>query len=117
MRHATPTPGKGPTCPVLRCTSVLVTGDMLVHAQPWEQAGHDAAAAGKPGLDFVPLLEGQRRRTGSGPPLAGGHAGCSRGLGNGIMGLSPWYVVNNEGLLARGAAAAGAHELLVTRER
>ena len=57
----TPTPGKGPGCPALRCTSVLVTGDMLVHAQLWEQAQQDAAAAGKPGMDFVPLLEGQRR--------------------------------------------------------
>lgn len=57
----TPTPGKGPACPVLRCTSVLVTGDMLVHAQLWQQGQHDAAAAGKPGMDFVPLLEGQRR--------------------------------------------------------
>jgi hypothetical protein len=34
---------------------------MLVHAQLWEQARKDAAAAGKPGLDFAPLLEGQRR--------------------------------------------------------
>ncbi|MGX1160819.1 poly-gamma-glutamate synthesis protein (capsule biosynthesis protein) [Arthrobacter sp. SLBN-100] len=57
----TPTPGKGPACPVLRCTSVLVTGDMLVHTQLWQQAQLDAAAAGKPGFDFVPLLEGQRR--------------------------------------------------------
>jgi hypothetical protein len=57
----TPTPGAGPACPSLRCTSVLVTGDMLVHAQLWQQASEDAAAAGKPGLDFVPLLEGQRR--------------------------------------------------------
>ena len=57
----TPTPGKGPPCPVLRCTSVLVTGDMLVHTQLWHQAQQDAAAAGNPGLDFVPLLEGQRR--------------------------------------------------------
>jgi poly-gamma-glutamate synthesis protein (capsule biosynthesis protein) len=40
---------------------VLVTGDMLVHAELWQQAQQDAAAAGKPGLDFVPLLEGQRR--------------------------------------------------------
>lgn len=56
-----PTPGKGPACPVLRCTSVLVTGDMLVHTQLWQQAQQDAAAAGNPGLDFVPLLEGQRR--------------------------------------------------------
>ncbi|MFJ6284433.1 CapA family protein [Pseudarthrobacter oxydans] len=57
----TPTPGEGPACPVLRCTSVLVTGDMLVHAELWQQAQQDAAASGKPGLDFVPLLEGQRR--------------------------------------------------------
>lgn len=57
----TPTPGAGPACPTLRCTSVLVTGDMLVHAQLWQQARDDAAAAGKPGLDFVPLLEGQRK--------------------------------------------------------
>jgi hypothetical protein len=57
----TPTPGAGPRCPTLRCTSVLVTGDMLVHTQLWQQAQQDAAAAGKPGLDFTPLLEGQRR--------------------------------------------------------
>ncbi|TLM86332.1 CapA family protein [Pseudarthrobacter sp. NamE2] len=57
----TPTPGKGLGCPVLRCTTVLVTGDMLVHDELWHQAQQDAAAAGKPGLDFVPLLEGQRR--------------------------------------------------------
>lgn len=57
----TPTPGAGPACPSLRCTSVLVTGDMLVHTQLWQQAREDAAAAGKPGLDFVPLLEGQRK--------------------------------------------------------
>lgn len=57
----TPTPGAGPACPTLRCTSVLVTGDMLVHAQLWQQARDDAAAAGKPGLDFTLLLEGQRR--------------------------------------------------------
>lgn len=57
----TPTPGAGPACPTLRCTSVLVTGDMLIHTQLWQQAQQDAAAAGKPGLDFTPLLEGQRR--------------------------------------------------------
>ncbi len=57
----TPTPGSGPGCPTLRCTSVLVTGDMLVHAQLWQQARDDAAAGGKTGLDFAPLLEGQRK--------------------------------------------------------
>ncbi len=34
---------------------------MLVNAQLWQQAREDASAAGKPGLDFGPLLEGQRR--------------------------------------------------------
>ncbi|MEC5179443.1 CapA family protein [Arthrobacter sp. CG_A4] len=57
----TPTPGKGPACPAVRCTSVVVTGDMLVHAQLWEQARADALATGAKGLDFGPLLEGQRR--------------------------------------------------------
>lgn len=56
-----PTPGKGPACPAVRCASVVVTGDMLVHAQLWEQARADALAAGAKGLDFGPMLEGQRR--------------------------------------------------------
>ncbi len=56
-----PTPGTGPACPELRCTSITVTGDMLVHTQLWQQARADAAAAGQPGYTFVPLLEGQRR--------------------------------------------------------
>src|SRR6478752_4945999 len=55
------TPGKGPACAAVRCTSVLVTGDMLVHAQLWEQARADALATGAKGLDFGPLLEGQRK--------------------------------------------------------
>ncbi|BCW67283.1 metallophosphatase [Arthrobacter sp. NicSoilB4] len=57
----TPTPGKGPDCAAVRCASVLVTGDMLVHAQLWEQARADALATGAKGLDFGPLLEGQRK--------------------------------------------------------
>lgn len=56
-----PTPGTGPACKAVRCSSVLVTGDMLVHAQLWEQARQDAVAGGVKGLDFGPLLEGQRR--------------------------------------------------------
>ncbi|MDJ0351584.1 CapA family protein [Pseudarthrobacter sp. PH31-O2] len=56
-----PTPGKGPACRAVRCASVLVTGDMLVHAQLWDQARADALATGAKGLDFGPLLEGQRR--------------------------------------------------------
>ncbi|MFF1251617.1 CapA family protein [Pseudarthrobacter sp. NPDC058329] len=57
----TPTPGKGPGCPAVRCTTVLVTGDMLVHDELWQQAQQDAAVSGAPGMDFGPLLEGQRR--------------------------------------------------------
>jgi hypothetical protein len=57
----TPTPGKGPACAAIRCTTVLVTGDMLVHAQLWEQARADALATGAKGLDFEPLLAGQRK--------------------------------------------------------
>lgn len=57
----TQTSGKGPDCAAVRCASVLVTGDMLVHAQLWEQARTDALATGAQGLDFGPMLEGQRR--------------------------------------------------------
>jgi hypothetical protein len=59
--EAAPTPGSGPACASVRCTSVLVTGDMLVHTQLWQQAHEDAVAGGVKGLDFGPLLEGQRR--------------------------------------------------------
>ena len=59
--ETTPTAGAGPACKAVRCTSVLVTGDMLVHTQLWQQAHEDAVAAGVKGLDFGPLLEGQRR--------------------------------------------------------
>ena len=62
----TPTPGKGPDCAAVRCASVVVTGDMLAHAQLWEQARADALAAGAKGLDFGPLLEGQRKYVESG---------------------------------------------------
>ncbi|MDQ1622537.1 MAG: hypothetical protein QOH19_955 [Actinomycetota bacterium] len=73
-----PAPGKGPACPALRCTSVTITGDMLVHVQLWEQARADAPAAGATGLDFGPLLAA---------------------------------VVES-----MGAAAAGAHELLISKK-
>lgn len=56
-----PTPGKGPDCAAVRCASVVMTGDMLVHDQLWEQARADALATGAKGLDFLPLLEGQRK--------------------------------------------------------
>lgn len=40
--------------------SVILTGDLLVHPQLWDQAAADAAATGKGSLDFEPLLAGQR---------------------------------------------------------
>ncbi|WP_404320144.1 CapA family protein [Arthrobacter luteolus] len=54
------TAGTGPDCPGLRCTSVMLAGDLLVHPQLWDQARADAAATGNMPLDFVPLLEGMR---------------------------------------------------------
>lgn len=53
-------PGEGPDCPTDRCFSVMVSGDLLVHPQLWDQAAADAAATGKTPLDFEPLLAGQR---------------------------------------------------------
>ena len=40
--------------------SVVVTGDLLVHPQLWDQAAADAAVTGKGTLDFEPLLAAQR---------------------------------------------------------
>ena len=51
----------GPSCPTARCTTITMTGDMLLHPGLWQQARDDAAAAGQPGYTFVPILEGQRR--------------------------------------------------------
>ncbi len=42
------------------CLDVVVTGDLLVHPQLWDQAAADAAATGRTPLDFEPLLAGQR---------------------------------------------------------
>ena len=54
------TPGAGPECPGLRCTSVMLAGDLLVHPQLWDQARADAGTTGNQPLDFEPLLEGMR---------------------------------------------------------
>ncbi|WP_066297423.1 CapA family protein [Arthrobacter luteolus] len=56
----TATPGVGVACPGLRCSTVMLAGDLLVHPQLWDQAAADAAAGGKQPLDFEPLLEGMR---------------------------------------------------------
>ncbi|MCC3282661.1 CapA family protein [Arthrobacter caoxuetaonis] len=54
------TPGAGAECPGIRCTTVMLAGDLLVHPQLWDQAAADARAGGKQPLDFEPLLEGMR---------------------------------------------------------
>ena len=55
-----PTPGLGRGCAAVRCFSMMVAGDLLVHPQLWTQAEADAAASGQGPLDFGPLLEGKR---------------------------------------------------------
>ncbi|MHA7217519.1 CapA family protein [Arthrobacter sp. MDT1-48-3] len=51
------------------CVGIILTGDLLVHPQLWEQAAADAAVTGRLPLDFGPLLAGQR------PYLAAGTLG------------------------------------------
>ncbi|MBP3036082.1 CapA family protein [Arthrobacter sp. zg-ZUI100] len=60
-----PTPGLGPDCPAVRCFSVMVAGDLLIHPQLWDQAAADGAASGRLPMDFEPLLEGQRAYLGA----------------------------------------------------
>jgi poly-gamma-glutamate capsule biosynthesis protein CapA/YwtB (metallophosphatase superfamily) len=67
--RATPTPSPAPasrspnpTTGTLLSTSarrrftLVATGDVLLHPPLWAQARQDAAAQGRPGLDFAPLL-------------------------------------------------------------
>ncbi|QRZ60869.1 CapA family protein [Rothia sp. ZJ932] len=42
------------------CTSLVFTGDFLVHNLLWSQAAADARATGASDLDFVPLIKAQR---------------------------------------------------------
>ena len=48
-----------PGCPGVRCLSIAVTGDVLLHPPLVDQARLDAADGH--GLDFAPMLAGQRR--------------------------------------------------------
>lgn len=43
-----------------RTFTLVATGDVLLHSPLWRQAEADAAAAGRPGRDFAPLLAGIR---------------------------------------------------------
>jgi len=47
----------GPGCPGVRCLSIAVTGDVLLHPPLVDQARLDAKDGG---LDFAPMLAGQR---------------------------------------------------------
>lgn len=46
------------TAPPPRTFTLAATGDVLLHSALWRQAEADAAAQGKPGLDFGPMLAG-----------------------------------------------------------
>ncbi|NKX54092.1 CapA family protein [Arthrobacter mobilis] len=50
-----------PGCPGVRCSSLVLTGDLLLHEELWAQAAADAAATGNRPLDFVPMLAAQRQ--------------------------------------------------------
>jgi len=52
-------PSTDPGCPGVRCLSIAVTGDVLLHPPLVDQARLDAADGR--GLDFAPMLAGQRR--------------------------------------------------------
>ncbi|WP_264668564.1 CapA family protein [Arthrobacter sp. VKM Ac-2550] len=54
------TAGAGPECAVVRCTSVVMTGDLLLHEALWEQAAEDAEETGQGPLDFGPILSAQQ---------------------------------------------------------
>jgi poly-gamma-glutamate capsule biosynthesis protein CapA/YwtB (metallophosphatase superfamily) len=58
--NPTPTTTASPpaTAPPPRSFTLVATGDVLLHGTLWAQAEADAAAAGKPGFDFRPLLAG-----------------------------------------------------------
>lgn len=55
------TAGAGPDCPGIRCATVAMSGDVLLHEPLWEQAARDAARTGSGKLDFGPVLAGQEQ--------------------------------------------------------
>jgi poly-gamma-glutamate synthesis protein (capsule biosynthesis protein) len=59
VRSSHPDPAEGECAPP-GCADVVLTGDLLVHPQLWDQAADDAAVTGRLPLDFEPLLAGQR---------------------------------------------------------
>ncbi len=55
------TAGRGPDCPGIRCATVAMSGDLLLHEALWEQAARDAAQTGHGKLDFGPALAAQEQ--------------------------------------------------------
>jgi hypothetical protein len=54
-----------PTTPAARSFTFVATGDVLLHNLLWFQARRDAAAAGRTGYDFRPILAGLRPLVGA----------------------------------------------------
>jgi hypothetical protein len=57
---APPQAARGPGNTRPRQVSMVLTGDILLHNTVWDQARRDAAARGRPGFDFRPILGGVR---------------------------------------------------------
>jgi poly-gamma-glutamate synthesis protein (capsule biosynthesis protein) len=57
---APPRTARGPGNTRPRQVSIVLTGDILVHNTIWDQARRDAAARGRTGFDFRPILSGVR---------------------------------------------------------
>lgn len=58
-----PPPRADPACPGVRCVTVTLTGDVLLHPELVEQARLDAtpgSPTARDGLDFLPMLAAQR---------------------------------------------------------
>lgn len=58
-----PPPRVDPACPGVRCVTVTLTGDVLLHPELVEQARLDAtpgSPTARDGLDFLPMLAAQR---------------------------------------------------------
>lgn len=57
------TPRPDPDCPGVRCVTVVMTGDVLIHPELVEQARQDATAGSptaRDGMDFFPMISAQQ---------------------------------------------------------
>ena len=56
----TPVPSGAAGCPGVRCLSIVVTGDVLLHPPLVDQARADAPGPGGQGMDFAPMLAAEK---------------------------------------------------------